>query len=406
MLAWSQFRRIYQLEKTAHQARAGDTEARPLISGEEPTEVFSRALGVELEKICSFYVAKEGELLEEVSQLVHDVGNRPSMDGTDLQRMSSGDGHQQHRMHNARRSSLSALGSDDEDGMEDSGSDDDETTILNKAKSNNGGGRRRTIANIGQHQTDGTVSSDWGRSGRRHSTFDDYGDQAVMFSSGLLSSSIMLKKRIISLYVQLCELKSYAQLNKTGFSKVLKKFDKILDKELKGPYMRANVDTAYPFKDETKKMIEENIHMMENAYTDVVTGGDYELAKKDLRSHLREHVVWERNTVWRDLIGIERRAEAARFGQSLLGQDQDTAPKRLQGDDDVVVKAKQFRTPFGRLSLPTWLAGSSMLTLFGSVAAFCALLAFPIMEKAEEQNCLAMLVFVSLLWATEVCDIG
>lgn len=337
--------------------------------------------------------------MEEVNQLVCDVGERPSMDGVSLRRMSS-DGHRNY----PRRGSLTVQGSDDDDGgIEDSASEDDETTGLTKPKSNPGGGRRRTVANIGQHQADLAASSDFGRSARRHSTtVDDFGDQGVMFSAGLFSSGIMLKKRIISLYVQLCELKSYAQLNKTGFSKVLKKFDKILDKELKGPYVRANVDTAYPFKDETKKIVEENIEMMENAYTDVVTGGDKELAKKDLRSHLREHVVWERNTVWRDLIGIERRAEAARFGQTLLGQDQSVAPKRLQGDDDKITTPKQLRTPLGRLSLPTWLFNSSMLTLLSSMAIFFAILFIPIMDKAEEQNCLALLVFVSLLWATEV----
>jgi hypothetical protein len=386
---------IYQLEKTAHQARAGgDSESRPLISSEDPTEVFSRSLGVELEKICSFYVAKEGELLDEVNQLVRDVGERPSLDLPDLRRMSTGDGNRPH----VRTQSSTGAGSDDD--MDDSASDDDETTGLNKPKSH--GGRRRTIANIGQHQADLAASSEFGRSARRHSTVEDFADHSVMFSSGLFSSSIMLKKRIISLYVQLCELKSYAQLNKTGFSKVLKKFDKILDKELKGPFMRTNVDTAYPFKSETKQVIEENIQHMETAYAEVVTGGDRDLAKKDLRSHLREHVVWERNTVWRDLIGIERRGEAARFGQTLLGQDQTAAPKRLQGDDPEAVTRKQFKTPLGRFAVPSWLAGSSMLTLLGSLAAFIALLAIPIMDKPEEQNCLALLVFVSLLWATEV----
>ncbi|KAK2612821.1 low-affinity phosphate transporter [Conoideocrella luteorostrata] len=394
-IAYSNLKKlIYQLEKTAHQARAGDSESRPLISSEDPTEVFSRSLGVELEKICSFYVSKEGELLDEVAQLVRDIGERPSLDGTDLRRMSSGDGHRLP----LRRASSAGPGSDDD--IDDSASDDDETTGLNKSRSN--AGRRRTIANIGQHTSEMAAMSDVGRSTRRLSTFDDYGDQSFMFSSGLLSGGIMSKKRIISLYVQLCELKSYAQLNKTGFTKVLKKFDKILDKELKSSYMKAHVDTAYPFKDETKKVVEGNIEKMENAYTDVVTGGDRELAKKDLRSHLREHVVWERNTVWRDLIGIERRAEAARFGQSFLGQDQTAVPKRLQGDDDEAIATKGFKTPLGRLSLPSWLAGTSMLTLLGSIAAFCVLLAIPILDKPEEQNCLAMLVFVSLLWATEV----
>ncbi|KAG5970071.1 hypothetical protein E4U58_000772 [Claviceps cyperi] len=393
-IAYSNLKKlIYQFEKAAHQAHAGDPESRPLFSSEDPTETFTRALGVELEKISSFYVAKEGELLEEVNQLVRDVGERPILDGTDLRCMSSGDAHRVR----LRSTSFSGPGTDDD--MEDSASDDDETTGLNKSRSF--GAPRRPATGVGQHVSDLTAGSDVTRSARRLSTCDDFGEQSVMFSSGLLSSGIMLKKRIISLYVQLCELKSYAQLNKTGFSKVLKKFDKILGQSLKGPYMKAHVDTAHPFKDDTKKVIDGEIEKMEDAYRDVVTGGDRGLAKKDLRSHLREHVVWERNTVWRDLIGIERRAEAARFGQSFLGQSQTAIPKRLQGDEDQIATTKNFKTPLGRLSLPVWIAETSMLTLLGCIAVFCALLLVPLMDKPEEQNCLALLVFVSMLWATE-----
>lgn len=391
--------RIYQLEKSVHQGRSGDGESRPLISSEAPEEAFSRALGVELEKICSFYVAKEGELLDEVNQLLMDIGEHGAVGGSNdaLRPVTSEDRHRANAQ--ARRSSSNGLISDDD--VEDSASDDDEMTGLNRPRRSSLG-RRRTIAGSG-HQGDMTASSEFGRSLRRHSTtIDDYNDQSVMFSSGLYSSGILLKKRIISLYVQLCELKSYAQLNRTGFRKVLKKFDKILDKELKSEYISTHVDTAYPFRDETKKVLEENIEKMEAAYTDVVTGGDGELAKKDLRSHLREHVVWERNTVWRDLIGIERRGEAARLGQSLLGQDPNASVKRLQGDEIAGLEGKKIATPIGRLSLPRWLANTSMFTLLVSITVFFLLLFLPIMENPEQQNCLALLVFVSLMWATEV----
>lgn len=299
--------------------------------------------------------------------------------------------------------SLNGNLSDDE--ADDSGSDDDETTGLTGRRKGSASGRRKTLSAIHSNQEMG-ASSDFGRSGRRHSTAggDEYGDSSMMFASGLLSSGIMLKKRIISLYVQLCELKSYVQLNRTGFRKVLKKFDKTMDKDLKSAYTAAHVDPAYPFKDETKDVIETNIAKMETAYTEVVTGGDVGLAKKDLRSHLREHVVWERNTVWRDLIGIERRAEAARIGQSLLGQDHHAVPKRLQGDDDKLPDTKQILTPLGRVNVPAWLASTSMLTLVIAIVVFMLLLFLPLMNKPEQQNCLAMLVFVSVLWATEVCQ--
>ncbi|CAM1509360.1 Fc.00g030990.m01.CDS01 [Cosmosporella sp. VM-42] len=396
-IAYSNLKKlIYQLEKSVHQTRAaGDGESRPLIGQEDPEDVFSKALGIELEKICSFYVSKEGELLEEADQLLRDIGDGDFGEEPNyLRRMSSsGDGQ---RNRNFRSRSPHSRSSDNDD----SGSDEDETTGLTKRRGS--GSRRKTAPNILRAPSaDLNASSEFGRSIRRHSTTgEDFNDQ-MMFSSGLFSSGIMMKKRIISLYVQLCELKSYAQLNRTGFGKVLKKFDKILDKELKNTYIQAHVESAYPFKDETRRTIEANIHKMEEAYTDVVTGGDEELARKDLRSHLREHVVWERNTVWRDLIGIERRAEAAGLGQALLGQDHPVSAKRLQGDEFKGPATRRIRTPFGTIVVPPWLASSSLLTLVVCLIVFFLLLFLPILEKPEQQNCLAMLVFVSLLWATE-----
>lgn len=339
-------------------------------------------------------MSKEGELFEETEQLLRDVGDGAFIDEPNyLQRVSS-EGRSRSRRNTRSRSPLAPSSDND-----DSGSDEDETTGLTKRRGSASASRRRTLPNI--RSVDGDAN---GTSARRHSTtVDDFAEQSLMFSSGLFSSGIMLKKRIIGLYVSLCELKSYVQLNRTGFNKVLKKFDKIMDKELKNAYVQAHVESAYPFKKDTMKGIEANIKRMEDAYTEVVTNGDAELAKKDLRSHLREHVVWERNTVWRDLIGIERRAEAAGLGQSLLGQDQLTAgAKRLQGDDIKGPRTKRVSTPLGSFVVPTWLSSGPIMTLVLCLIVFFLLLYLPIMEKAEQQNCLAMLVFVSMLWATEV----
>ena len=336
-----------------------------------------------------------------------DIENQALAGGSDhaLRMVPSEDEPHPAHIHAAPTSSTGNISDDD---IEDSGTEDDETAGLTgrKRKSSTSGfplGRRRTIADAPNQPRDRRASSELGRSLRRHSaTVDDYGEHSLLFPA-LYSSGILLKKRIISLYVQLCELKSYVQLNRTGFRKVLKKFDKILDKDLKTKYMSEHVFPAYPFRDDTKNVLDQNIKKMEAAYAEVVTGGDRELAKKDLRSHLREHVVWERNTVWRDLIGIERRGEAARLGQTLLGQDPTfAATKRLQGDEAPTVEPKRISTPLGRFSLPPWLFNSSVLTLVACVTIFLVILFVPMMEKPEQQDCLALLVFVSLLWATEV----
>ena len=293
-----------------------------------------------------------------------------------------------------------SLGDLDEDGDSDD-EDADETAALRPGQGTKE--RRKTYdANARQSPDDLRSSREWPNPRRRASqAAEDYSDQAL---SVLYDSGITLKKRTISLYVSLCELKSFIQLNKTGFSKALKKYDKTLDRKLKNRYIEQNVTPAYPFQASTMQRLDENIGNIEKSYAEVVTKGDVSLAKRELRLHLREHVVWERNTVWREMIGIERKAQAANMGvvRTLLGGEHDPAKARLQGDDADEMKTKEVVTPVGRVNCPTWLFSSTLFILIGILVVFIVMLVSPIMEKQEQQNCLAMLVFVSLLWATEV----
>lgn len=64
---------------------------------------------------------------------------------------------------------------------------------------------------------------------------------------------------------------------------------------------------------------------------------------------------------------------------------------------------RELVTPLGRYRCPAWLVNSSFYTLLVIFAVFFVLLYVPIMKMPEQQNCLALVVFVSLLWATEVC---
>ncbi|KAK3343849.1 SPX domain-containing protein [Lasiosphaeria hispida] len=391
-IAYSNLKKlIYQLEKSVHQSAGGDAEARPLILHDDPEAVFTRALDVELEKVSSFYVVKEKELIDEEQMLLLDVGAFDTESGgADDFRPPTRSSERARPARPRSESTRSRIST--EDGLEDSDEEGDEETGLTTKRRRASFGRRRTAP------TDITASTELTRSLRRYSVTydDDYAEQAAAFSSG-----IMLKKRIIALYVQFCELKSFIQLNRTGFSKVLKKFDKIIDRRLRPKYMDAAVDTAYPFHPETSKALEGRISEMIKAYAFIITNGDVEAANRDLRSHLREHVVWERNTVWRDLIGLERRAEAASLGHTLLGLDVDPHKTRLQGDDELVLPKTEISTPLGRFTCPTWLISSTMINLILILSIFFGLLLAPILEKAEQQNCLALLVLVSLLWATE-----
>lgn len=411
--------RIYQLEKSINQSStaAHDGESSPLLQPDDPDSTFRQALDHDLEKICSFYQLKELEIYGEVGELQKDEQSyEAEAHGMDLEQIDGQGGFDKGVKsrrssmfgrftlgNRPRRTSTMSANSTIDEADEDGDSSADETSAMNKHRNGAPIDRRKTYdAGAGQSIEDLRSSRDFPTKQRRASqAYDDYSDQAF---STLLASGMTLKKRTISLYVSLCELKSFIQLNRTGFSKVLKKYDKTLNRNLKGAYMRDVVAPTYPFKEDTMKHLDENITKVEKAYAEVITKSDIGEARRELRLHLREHVVWERNTVWREMIGIERKAQAANMGlrRTLLGGDDDPTKARLQGDEEGMSSTKEVRTPLGRYRCPSWLFSSTFFTLVFILAIFVVLLVVPIMRKPEQQNCLAMLVLVSLMWATEV----
>ncbi|KAL6232319.1 SPX domain-containing protein [Aspergillus navahoensis] len=415
-IAYSNLKKlIYTLEQQAHRSneQATDAESAPLLNDtRNPDKLFQHALDAELDKICSFYRSKEREIFEDVDNVMRDAEEYTvKADGADMNPM-------QESMHKGRRVSTGSIQDQSTEfglgGRQSMGSeaaaDDDEDSDEE---------RPTTRPMLGQPQSAQFGASDDDREDMRSSTWADsrYGPNSQSFirRSGqnehltdpalldLYNSAASLKKRIVAVYVALCGLKSYIQLNKTGFSKALKKYDKIIDRNLRREYINSNVSPAYPFVSSTMEKIEGFIRQIETLYAELTTSGDLSLARRELRLHLREHVVWERNTVWREMIGIERKAQAANVGirQTLLGGDADPALARRQGDEQAA-QSKQLQTPFGVVSAPAWLWSANFATLIVVLVVFAVLLSIPIMEKPEQQNCLAMLVFVSLLWATEV----
>ena len=408
-----------------NQTNAGqDAESSPLIDqDEDPDNIFRRALDTELEKICSFYQLKELEVYGEVDSLLRDEASyeaeAENLDPDQFDGQPEGGysrtGRPRHgsmfqSLHfsglSSRRRRTSTLSASLDEAEEDRDSDEDGDEMAPLAKSGSIKERRKTFdfnaANAERSVDDLRSSREWPTSKRRTSqAFEDGHDQSF---AALVASGMTLKKRTISLYVSLCELKSFIQLNKTGFSKASKKYDKTLNRNLKSQYLKGSVNPAYPFRPETMQHLEANIGKMEAAYGHVVSKGDINEARRELRLHLREHVVWERNTVWREMIGVERKAQAANMGirRTLLGGDHDPSKARLQGDDADDLHTKEVVTPVGRLTCPRWLFSSTFFTLMVILAIFVVLLVVPIMDEPVQQNCLALVIFVSLMWATEV----
>lgn len=429
-IAYSNLKKlIYQLEKQLNQngqvtAGPSDPEASPLLANgalDDPDKLFARKLDDELEKISSFYQLKELEIFGEVDSLLldveefdaeHEAGEADDM-GMERRQSLWARARQQsifrtfpkkrRKSSNVSSGGLERAAIHEED--DESEDEDNEHAPLTKSTSSLGGSqtldkasRARRSSMRGRDHDSGEQAADY--SMRRPSmAFNDFGDEALQ---ALYDEGITLKKRTTNLYVSVCELRSFIQLNETGFRKVCKKYDKILDRNLKRTYLDAKVKPAHPFLPSTMDRLNEHLKKIEQAYASIVTKGDVETARQELRLHLREHVVWERNTVWREMIGIERKAQAANLGirQTMLGQDTDHNKARLQGDEEEGA-TKEVNLPIGKYRCPRFLVTGTFWVLCAIVAIFAVLLAVPIMEKAEQQNCLALVVFVSLLWATE-----
>lgn len=146
------------------------------------------------------------------------------------------------------------------------------------------------------------------------------------------------------------------------------------------------MEQSSPFVQESKDKIVAALHKLLDLYAKCVTKGDLAAAQRQLKLHQREHIAWERDTVWRSMIGASRRGE-------------DGQPKAignvLQVEEDL--KALNIRTPFGRLRFKRrhlWLAIA--------VAVFVVLLNVQTVEGLEANRCFAILMFSTIMWATEV----
>lgn len=129
------------------------------------------------------------------------------------------------------------------------------------------------------------------------------------------------------------------------------------------------------------------LHQLLHLYTRCVTRGDVSAAQRQLKLHLREHIAWERDTVWRQMIGRGRRAE--------VGGN----PETVKGTLAVQQEAKTVHTP----------TSSSLLKPRRrhiwkgiGVAVFLTMLRVQNLDVKEASVSFSILVFSSILWASEV----
>lgn len=166
--------------------------------------------------------------------------------------------------------------------------------------------------------------------------------------------------------------------------------------ELKNPYLHDKIDPAAPFSSSSKANITTALARLETLYTKCVTRGDRSLALQQLKLHQRENIAWERDTVWRQMIGRERRGDDG--GES--GEVNGALGGAVLLIADKTKGLWSYHTPLGRFKLT-----GKKISLTIAVAVLAVLLNVQMLDSPAANNCLAVLIFSTIMWATEVSHI-
>lgn len=380
---------IYSLQRESLKAQKEDPESAFLIADDDPLRkpvaVFSAALDAELKKIDEFYQAKETEIFQTLEDLLFDVelyenelmtaeGDR-SVSNLNLGRSRLPTDSRRRRRAGSDTSGEINIGTTD--GETENDPDPDDADEENGHDPIHPFDAEQAGASGVTRAFDGAV-----RSPRSFSNWSDLktGSSVSHPQLQLLSESrVLLRKKVIAMYTSLSELKGFIDLNQTGFKKALKKFDKSLNTSLKSNYLMKLPNQTHVFKPETIRSVTTKMSIVVEVYAKLSTNSDIEAAISELSIHLREHVVWERNTVWRDMIGIERKSQAANTNSK------STEPNR---SDKFSFNGFSFRNA----TLLKSCAISFVTILLLNVSPF---------DDIAQKNCFALLICASLLWATE-----
>ncbi|KAG2194422.1 hypothetical protein INT47_003133 [Mucor saturninus] len=189
-----------------------------------------------------------------------------------------------------------------------------------------------------------------------------------------------IRSQLILLYISLSELESYVELNRTAFEKILKKYDKVLQGDLKSRYLNKMVMDSRPFMPETMQVLKSQLTRIENSFANAFCGGNRTVALRQMKTHLRDQVTFERNTVWKEMIRQERKVNDTK----LIEQK----------------PVKTFKIPFTNHRIKSALL-TQLICLTISIAALIILLLVDCFGQKQENYCFALLIFAAIMWATE-----
>ncbi|KAJ3390854.1 low-affinity phosphate transporter [Entophlyctis sp. JEL0112] len=342
----------------------GNAAGSPTMPGNKKTQLesfFVEPLDDQLEKIVMFYSAKKREFEQRIEDLLHNIA---LVEGYDLPGANGATGSH-------------VYGAGDVEGLTDSDSQmlNTATSSSSSAYSRHIPGKKPSNRSLTISTYSGEANSSWGVG---NATFATPATYNFWNRPGNKMQRQSFRKQCSSIYVELKELQEYVLMNYSGFSKILKKYEKVTGFRLKTRYMQV-VDSAFLFRPEEAATLKEALDHLVEVYARICTENDLRNAKIELESKCRQRVSIERNTVWKDMV------EAGGRTMSII-----EARRKPDVDENV----------------PSWwlsrLFSPRIVVFLILLGIFYALLVFPIFETEEQQNCFAIFVFASGMWAFEI----
>ncbi|KAF4746411.1 hypothetical protein FOZ63_018032, partial [Perkinsus olseni] len=113
------------------------------------------------------------------------------------------------------------------------------------------------------------------------------------------------RKSCAEVYLELNELCNFVWLNSEGARKLVKKFDKFHGSSHCQDFI-ADCDALCEMSRIVEAEVRPMITSVQRSYASSFCGGDETAAAEELSQALSEMLVWDRGTVWHDLIKLER----------------------------------------------------------------------------------------------------
>ncbi|KAI8874182.1 SPX-domain-containing protein [Ramicandelaber brevisporus] len=385
-LAYSNLKKlIYKLERTvlhdtleelAKQCAEYDADSPQALANDE----FLPVLEKELARVATFYASTEGHVVEQAASL---IGNIQKW----LDRRFGGDGQQQQQQQQQRvQLETTCIEIDEAETVAD------DVGAAWFQPSPRLGARVATSIRS-------PVSGTFGRLATVNEASNGNEHRGVAVTE---ENDVRLIERVEQLYFVVSDLISFAELNTTGFRKIVKKYDKVTGNSLTPSFLGQVLSRIYMTRAQARNRLHGAAQSLENAYVALAAALN-NVSRADalsaLRSRLHAQVVLERTTIWRDMIGQERERTGAEL-LALPSAVEQAAQVHLAAVDEQLeaeLVCGGVRRTLRKLS--KYANQAAMVAV--CTAIFAVVQRIPMFESAEQQNCFALLVYASLLWGTE-----